>query len=222
MRCAHAAGKTSSSKGSTIGLALLFGVVGASAGVRCRWLPVRRHVRCAAGSGVHLRGRIQSLQDQLQALRLSLDAKPRCDRQAVQRRRQRRLRAPPQPPPRRNDCSRSHDCRASRDRQKPTCRQPPAQDRSGSSEPTRRASSATAATPCDSGCAFASSADRTVHRLAQARQSAGAHRHRHPVLRRDVPREVRRRKQPVSDRAALHGHRPRRVRLAHRRLALAR
>src|SRR5687767_9377816 len=65
--------KQASSKGSTIGLALLFGVVGAAfaSDVEGSWYGAMFGALLA--QVLYLRGRIQSLQEQLQALRLSVD-----------------------------------------------------------------------------------------------------------------------------------------------------
>lgn len=65
--------KQASSKGSTIGLALLFGVVGASlaSGIEGFWYGAMFGALLA--QVLHLRGRVQSLQEQLQSLRLSFD-----------------------------------------------------------------------------------------------------------------------------------------------------
>lgn len=65
--------KQTSSKGSTIGLALLFGVVGASVASDIEGFLYGAMFGGLLAQVFHLRGRIQSLQEQLQSLRLSID-----------------------------------------------------------------------------------------------------------------------------------------------------
>lgn len=65
--------KQASSKGSTIGLALLFGVVGASVASDIEGFLFGAMFGGLLAQVFHLRGRIQSLQEQLQSLRLSVD-----------------------------------------------------------------------------------------------------------------------------------------------------
>lgn len=73
-------GKQASSKGSTIGLALLFGVVGAAFASNVEGFWYGAMFGALLAQVFYLRGRVQSLQEQLQALRLSIDVpepKPR-------------------------------------------------------------------------------------------------------------------------------------------------
>ncbi len=65
--------KQTSSKGSTIGLALLFGVVGASLTSDLENFWFGAVLGALLAQVFHLRGRVQSLDEQLQSLRTSIE-----------------------------------------------------------------------------------------------------------------------------------------------------